>query len=292
MKVETKKVDATKMQLDIEVSSDIVKKKFDEVYQQLGKDAKIPGFRPGKAPRDVLERHHARLAQEEVVRNLIPEVYKDSIEKEGLSVVDLPKISDVKLDSNILSFKAIVEVMPKIEVKDYKNIKLKYKKVAVTPEEIDKALNQLKEAHKAQNLDDKFARGFGYKDIGEMRSSIERQLFTQKENDQRYRLQEDLVKQIVDKVNFNIPQSLLNRRLEELVEQAKIHMARAGAKKEDIEAKEGDLRKELLGDAQAQVKSFLVLEEIAKRENIPQDEHITQKTIEFLSGEADWVSVD
>lgn len=288
MKVETKKLDATKMQLDIEVPPEAVKKKFDDVYEEIGKEAKIPGFRPGKAPRDVLEKHHSRLAQEEVIKNLIPEVYQDSLEKEGLNAVELPQISDVKLDSNVLSFKAVVEIMPKIEVSDYKNIKLKTKKVVVTQDEIDKAVGQLKEAHKVDQLDDKFAKGFGYRDIEQLRSSIERQLFMQKENDQKYHQQEDLVKQIIDKVNFTIPQSLVNRRLEELVRQAKSQMLSRGMPKEQVDAKEQDLRKELLKDASVQVKSFLVLEEIARKENIPRDDHTTGKVIEFLLREAQW----
>ena len=68
MKVETKKLDTTKVQLDIEVPAENVKQKFEEVYEKLGKEAKIPGFRPGKAPRDILEKHHSRLAREEVIK--------------------------------------------------------------------------------------------------------------------------------------------------------------------------------------------------------------------------------
>ena len=93
MKVETKKLDETKMRLDIEVPSEMVKKKFDEVYERIGKEAKIPGFRPGKAPRDILEKHHGRLAQDEVIKDLIPEAYRQSIEKEKIGVVEVPEIS-------------------------------------------------------------------------------------------------------------------------------------------------------------------------------------------------------
>ena len=289
MKVETKKLDAAKILLTIEVPSEVVKKKFDEVYEKIGKEAKIPGFRPGKAPRDILEKHHSRLAQDEVIKDLIPDAYKDSVEKEKIGVVELPEISDVKLESNVLSFKAVVEVRPEIEVKEYKNVKLKYKKVSVNPDEIDKAIDNLKAARKVGAVDDTFAKRLGYKTVGQMRQSIEQQLYVQKENDLHYRLQDDLIKQVLAKVNFRIPPSLIQRRLEELAREAKTQMARRGATKEQIMSQDDRLRKELQPDAEIQVKTFLVLEEIAKKENIPESDHLTQDVIEFLLSVANWI---
>lgn len=290
MKVEAKKIDAGKVQLDIEVPAEAVKQKFDQVYEKLGKEAKIPGFRPGKAPRDILEKHHGRLAREELIKNLIPEAYRDSLEKEKISAIELPEISEVKLESNILFFRAIVEVKPEIAVKNYKNIKLKYKKVTVSPNEIEKALDNLKETHKAQGAsDEKFSRSLGYPTVLAMRASVERQLFVQKENDGRYHLQEGLIKELLDNLKFKTPQSLLERRLQELVHQAKAQLALRGMSKEQIESQEDELRKELYAEAESQVKTYLVLDEIAQRENIPCDEHMSQRVIEFLLGEADWV---
>lgn len=289
MKVETKKVDATKIELEIKVPQEMVKKKFDEVYERIGKEAKIPGFRPGNAPRDILEKHHGRLAREEVIKDLIPEAYKHSIEKEKIGVVELPEISEVKLESNILSFKAMVEVRPEIGVKDYKNLRLKYEKVTVLPEEIDKAIDNLKSTRKIEAIDDSLAKRLGYKTVNEMRQSVERQLYAQKESDLRYKLQDDLIKQVLAKVNFRIPASLIQRRLEELTRQAKTQMAMRGAVPEQIIAQEDKLKEELQPDAQLQVKTFLVLDEIAKKEGIPESGHRTQDVIEFLLSQANWV---
>ncbi len=289
MKTAIKKLDAIKVQLDIELGQDAVKKKFDEVYDKVGKEAKIPGFRPGKAPRDIVEKHHGRLVREEVIKDLIPEAYKSSLEKEKISALDMPEISEVKLESNILSFKAVVEVRPEINVKDYKNIKLKIKKIAVGQDEVDKALQNLKEAHKAADINEKFSRSLGYAGVDVMRLSIERQLWVQKENDQRYHLQDALLKEILGKVNFRIPPSLIQRRHDELVYEAKMQLLRRGATQEQIAAKEEDLKKELHPEAESQVKMFLVLEEIAKKENIPCDDHMSQKAIEFLLSEANWI---
>ncbi|MEK6564414.1 MAG: trigger factor [Candidatus Omnitrophota bacterium] len=289
MKVEAKKLDASKVQLDIEVPQETVKKKFEEVYEKVGKEARIPGFRPGKAPRDILEKHHGRLIQDEVIKGLIPEAYRGSIEREKIDVVEMPEISQVKLESHILSFRAVVEVKPQIEIKDYKNIKLKYKKIAVGPQEIDKSLDSFKESHKISALDDKFAKGLGYAALADMRASIERRLLTQKEDELRRQLQEDLLKQILDKARFRVPPSLIAQRLEELVKDAKVQLAIRQVPREQIASHDEKLRKELSPEAESQVKTFLVLEEIAKRENITDAEHLTQRTIEFLLSEANWV---
>ena len=289
MKVEAKKLDASKVQLDIEVPQETVKKKFEEVYEKVGKEARIPGFRPGKAPKDILEKHHGRLIQDEVIKGLIPEAYRGSIEREKIDVVEMPEISQVKLESNILSFRAVVEVKPQIEIKDYKNIKLKYKKIAVGPQEMDKSLDSFKESHKISALDDKFAKGLGYKTLADMRASIERRLLTQKEDELRRQLQEDLLKQILDKARFRVPLSLIAQRLEELVKDAKVQLAIRQVPREQIASHDDKLRKELLPEAETQVKTFLVLEEIAKKENITDAEHLTQRTIEFLLSEANWI---
>ena len=289
MKVEAKKLDASKVQLDIEVPQETVKKKFEEVYEKVGKEARIPGFRPGKAPKDILEKHHGRLIQDEVIKGLIPEAYRGSIEREKIDVVEMPEISQVKLESNILSFRAVVEVKPQIEIKDYKNIKLKYKKIAVGPQEIDKSLDSFKESHKISALDDKFAKGLGYKTLADMRASIERRLLTQKEDELRRQLQEDLLKQISDKARFKVPPALIARRLEELVKDAKVQLAIRQVPREQIASHDDKLRKELLPEAETQVKTFLVLEEIAKKENITDAEHLTKRTIEFLLSEANWI---
>src|SRR3989339_112780 len=289
MKVEAKKLDASKVQLDIEVPQETVKKKFEEVYEKVGKEARIPGFRPGKAPKDILEKHHGRLIQDEVIKGLIPEAYRGSVEKEKIDAVEMPEISQVKLESRILSFRAVVEVKPQIEIKDYKNIKLKYKKIAVGPQEIDKSLDSFKESHKISALDDKFAKGLGYKTLADMRASIERRLLTQKEDELRRQLQEDLLKQILDKARFRVPPSLIAQRLEELVKDAKVQLAIRQVPREQIASHDDKLRKELLPEAETQVKTFLVLEEIAKKENITDAEHLTQRTIEFLLSEANWI---
>ena len=91
---------------------------------------KKPGFPVfvRERPQGYLEKHHGRLIQDEVIKGLIPEAYRSSIEKEKIDVVEMPEISQVKLESNILFFRAVVEVKPQIEIKDYKILSLNIKR--------------------------------------------------------------------------------------------------------------------------------------------------------------------
>jgi len=288
METQVKIIDGTKREIGVTVSGDIVKNKFEEIFKKLEKEAKVPGFRVGHVPRDILEKNFSHQAHEQVLRQLIPDVYNDAIKKEGLDCIEYPQISDVKLDRIRLSFKATVEVSPEIAVKDYKGQKIKLKKVLVTADEIKRHIDSLKESRKAQTLDDKFAHGLGYPSLAELEKAIERQIFAQKENQERQRIENEIIENLTGGLDFKLPQSLIDRQLQELLKHAKIELAMKGIPREKIEEQEKELIKNLEPEARKQVKVYLVLQEIAKKENIPQDDHMPARVIEFLLREADW----
>lgn len=288
MKTEVKKVDNTKREINVEVSGDIVKNKFEDVFRKIAQEAKVPGFRPGHAPRDILEKHYASSAHEQVLKELIPDLYNEAIGKEGLDVIELPEISEVKLDRSRLSFKATVEVSPEIPVKNYKGRKIDYKSISVAPDEIKRSIDALKESRKLDSLDDNFARSIGYPSLAELEKAIERQIFIQKENQQRQQIETQIVEDLTRDLDFKLPQSLVNRQLQDLVRQAKIDLSLKGFPREKIEEQEKELVKSLEPEAKKQVKIYLVLAQIAKREKIALDDHMPRRVMEFLLKEADW----
>lgn len=289
MKTEVKKIDGTKRAINVEVEGEAIRNKFEEVFKKIGQEAKIPGFRPGHAPRDMIEKNYSSTASELVLKDLIPELYNQAIEKESLDVIDMPNILDVKLDRNNLSFRAEVEVRPEINVNNYKGKKINYKKIEISPDDIKRNMDSLKESRKIDNIDDNFAKSLGYPCLSELEKSIEAQLFIQKQNQERKAIEEKLIEEIIKDLDFKVPQVLVTRQLEELKRQVKLDMALKGLAKEKIEEQENTLNKELSEEAKKQIKVYLVLSEIAKKENISHDEHMSQKVIEFLLREADWV---
>ncbi len=292
MKIEVKKIDNTKREINIEVSGEIVKNKFEDVFKRITKEAKVPGFRPGNAPRDILEKHFASNAHGQVLKELVPDLYNEAIKKEELDVIELPEVTDVKLDRNSLSFKATVEVSPQINIKNYKGLKVNYKNISVSPDEVKRNIDSLKEARKINTIDDSFAKSLGYPNSAELEKAIERQIFLNKENQERGRIENELIENLTKDLDFKIPQSLVKRQLQDLVRQAKVDLALRGVAGEKIDEQEEALFKELQPQATKQVKVYLVLTEIAKKENIPQDDSMPRRVMEFLLKEANWKEND
>ncbi len=288
MKTEVKKIDSTKVEMNISVEGEIVKNKFEEVFKKIAGEAKIKGFRPGHAPRDILEKEFSGLANEQVIKELIPDLYDQAVSQETLHVLDLPQISEVKLDGSSLSFRAEVEVLPEIGVKNYKGIKINYKKALVSADDVKRNIDSIKESRKVDVLDDDFAKSLGYPNLAEFQKVVECQLAVQKINSLRQDVEHQVIEGVSKGLDFKLPESLVNKQLEELVRQAKVELALRGAAKENIAGQEEMLRKELVVQAKNQVKVYLILSDISRKENIPLDDNMSQKVMEFLFKQASW----
>lgn len=146
MKSKIKKTEECGAAFDIEVSRETVAKAFDEVYNEIVKIAAIPGFRVGKAPRELVQKHYNKDAREEVLKRLIPEAYSKAVSEHRINPAGMPEITDVNFnEGDVLTFKARVDTRPEFKLKAYKGIKIDKKKVEVKDEEVDATLNNLRE---------------------------------------------------------------------------------------------------------------------------------------------------
>lgn len=141
MKTRIKNIEECRKLFQIEISKDLVKKATEEVYQNIKKFAKIPGFRPGSAPQDLLEKHYSKDAKEEVLRQLVPEGYRKALEDHKVAPIGHPEISKVNFElDKPLTFEAEVDVYPSFKLKNYKSIKVKKKRISVDEKELEDAL--------------------------------------------------------------------------------------------------------------------------------------------------------
>ena len=288
MKIAVKKIDDNKREIIVEVGGDIIKNKFEDVFQKITQEAKIPGFRPGHAPRDLVEKHYGVTVHEQVLKELVPDIYNQAVDKEGLDVIELPEITDVKLDRENLAFKATVEVSPEIDVKNYKGIKIEYKKITVAAEDIKRSIDSVKESRKLEKVDDSFAKTLGYPNMQELEKAMERQIFLHKENQERQRIENEIILSVSKDQNFKVPKLLVERQLQDMLRQAKVDLAMKGVPRDKIEEQEKTMVTELEPEAMNQVKIYLILSAIAKKENITLDDHMPRHVMEFLLKEADW----
>src|SRR4030043_1093606 len=100
MKVESKKLDKLKYRIQIEVRGEEFLKEKDEFYRSNSKNFKVPGFRPGSAPLEVLEKHHGKMLKEEFLKQALPLFYHKALEQQGIAAASLPTISDVEIASD------------------------------------------------------------------------------------------------------------------------------------------------------------------------------------------------
>ena len=151
MKVEVTELGPVKRSLKIEVPQEDVNRQFAEVYAELNRQVRIPGFRPGKAPQALLEQRYGKDVGDDVVRRLIPAYYEKAIRQAGIVplIVEIPPIERVKIKKDApFSFTATIEIKPPIQLRDYKApnpISLKMDTRMVTEEQLAKVLDTLRE---------------------------------------------------------------------------------------------------------------------------------------------------
>lgn len=148
---------ACRRELAIEVPAADVKRETEAVVQKYSKLARIPGFRKGKVPAGVVKNRFAEEIRSEVVEALIPRAFRAEVEKQKLQPVSQPHVTDLKMEEGEpLRFKAAFEVLPDIEVSGYQELRPEKPDTAVTDDEVNAALDQLREqAATYQTVDDR-----------------------------------------------------------------------------------------------------------------------------------------
>lgn len=157
MKSKAKTTEECSILFEIEVPKETVDQAFDEVYNEITKNATIPGFRTGKAPKELVKKHYMNEAKKEVMGRLIPDAYQKSVEENKIEPIGHPEITDLVFEEGKpMSFKAKVDTRPKFKLKDYKGIQVEKKKFLVKDEDINKALDNLREySAKYVSVDDR-----------------------------------------------------------------------------------------------------------------------------------------
>src|SRR5207247_158063 len=146
MKVEVEKQPGSVSTLQIEVPSEEVSKEWDAIANSFAHFAKIPGYRPGKAPRAVIEKRFRKEIQDELTKKLVSKSYHEAIEQEQLRVASLANIEDVQLgEDKSMRFRATVVTAPEFELPEYKNIAVELPETNVSESEVDVAIERLRD---------------------------------------------------------------------------------------------------------------------------------------------------
>lgn len=145
MKIKIKKMEGTAVQFEVEMPKETVDKAIEEVLKDIGKTAKIDGFRPGKAPLDIVRKAYHKDAVEEMKQRLLPSAYQEALNKHSIQPVSYPEVSEVAISpTGEFCFKATVDTHPEVSVKKYKGIKVAVQKIKVTDDEVEEALERMR----------------------------------------------------------------------------------------------------------------------------------------------------
>jgi trigger factor len=134
-----------KKQLRVEIDADSVDSTFESITKEFQREARFPGFRPGKAPREMVLRKYDKDIQDEVKRKLIGDNYRQALKEQKLDVIGYPDIEELQFGrGQTFQFLATVETAPDFELPDYKELPVTLEAKQVTEEDVNKALELLR----------------------------------------------------------------------------------------------------------------------------------------------------
>jgi trigger factor len=147
MKVQVEELSPIEKKLSIEVDSARVTEELSRAYASVGRQVKLPGFRQGKVPRRILEQRFREQVEDEVIQRVVQSAYMEAVREHNVDVVSQPQVTNSGLKPNApFSFEARVEVKPKLEPKDYRELPLKKTEAGVDDAKVNEQLEKMRQS--------------------------------------------------------------------------------------------------------------------------------------------------
>ena len=371
IRVELEDVSSVKKRLKVEVPAGIALQELDQIAGQYKKHARLPGFRPGKAPVKLIKRHFRKSIRSDVLQKLIPDSYDQAIREKGVEPIGEPSLDNLTFEEGQpLVYEANFEVHPQIELPPYQGLEVTVESKLLTPEDIDQELAKLREAnsrlvsvdhrpieegdyavvdldgkyldeeeggrprepfqeenvvvhvgdehtHKSFNkallgasigeekkfevqyaadypepklagqkllfaikvgdikkkelpeLNDEFAKDLGdHETLGELREKIKERLTADRERNRENDLGNKLLEQLVDSIDFEVPEILVENRIDGMLRELAYKMASQGLDPSKANVDWMKVRADYRPNAEKQVRANMTLSEIGRREEI------------------------
>jgi len=273
-----------------------------EALEDTQKDFAAPGFRKGHVPIDIIEKsvdeHHIlEDAAERALQDAYPRLIKDN----KLEPLGRPEVTITKLAAgNPLGFRVRVGVAPEIKLPNYLKIAKeavgKEPEVAVSDEDVDKVVNELRLLRKEKDapadaplpeLTDEFVKTLGaFEGVADFRTKIRENLKLEKENERTRERREKLAAALGEKIKMTLPATLLDMEAQATQERLEADLAKAKISLDDYLSKMKKTKEELVAEhrgwAERQLKTRFILEAIAKQENLAADPDEVAMELHFL----------
>ncbi len=148
MSVTVNEINSVKKELLVNLEAEQIEKSLNKAFKRAQKKAKIKGFRPGKAPMNVVKRLYREQVRMDVMEELVQQGYSEALQENDISPIAAPEIKDVDFpeDDTSLSFCATVEILPEITIAAYDDIELEKRPTDVEDSEVDAELEKLQQS--------------------------------------------------------------------------------------------------------------------------------------------------
>jgi trigger factor len=148
MKTEVAKVSEVERRVTVELDAEQVAGAIDKAYKNLQKKVRLPGFRPGKAPLTILQKHFKAQVEEEITNELVQQTFPEVLEEQDLKPVAMPKVENGVLEKGkAFSYTVAIEIKPAIDIKDYTGLKIERPQPEATDEDVNAELERYRASY-------------------------------------------------------------------------------------------------------------------------------------------------
>jgi len=147
LKVTVKELAPCERLVSVNVPEEAIAEAYEHVYREISKVAKLPGFRPGKVPPDLVRSHYRDEAKEEVQKRLVSRTLQEALSEHRLDPIFHPEIREINFTDRKLQYSAYIETRPEVKTGHYLGLKLKKNPSKVEADEIDRVVEELKKGH-------------------------------------------------------------------------------------------------------------------------------------------------
>lgn len=270
------------MEIEIEYSN--FQNSYDKALEKAGKQVRLQGFRPGKAPKEMIERSiDQEYLNSLAVQECVSQYYPQIIEQTKIDPVDFPKVDIVTLEKGkTFVFKIEVDVYPEVKLGQYKGLKLEKLKVAITDEEAMKVLTNLQERYSITNaegkkevmpLDDEFAKKVSnLGSLAELKAEINTTMLKERAEHSLAEVKNKAVALVSNESQLSIPKAMVHREVDVMVDELKHSLSMSNltldAYLKAIRKEGSAMREELSKSAEIRVKGKVALQAVAEVEKI------------------------
>lgn len=284
MKIVSNKREGNKVYLEIEEDYSLFEQAVNRALAEASREVKLPGFRPGKAPPEMVERAVDRsFLERRAAQDLIAKIYPKIIEETKIEPVDYPNVEILRQEKGKpFTFKITVEVYPEVKLGKYKGLKIEKRAVEITEEEVLKVLGNLQERFAVIGadgkkellpLDDEFAKKISrYGTLAELKEEIRLALLREKTSEVEGEVRNKLIAAVSSEAKVDVPAAMIEREIDIMLDELRTSLAQSNLTLEDYlrgaKKEESTLRDELRKSAEIRVRGKVVLRAVAEAEKM------------------------